>query len=39
MITSRRARWAENVSSREEKRYAYRIFVGMPEGKIPLARL
>jgi hypothetical protein len=36
MIKSRRTRLAVNLSSRKEKRNAYRIFVGMPEGEIPL---
>jgi hypothetical protein len=37
MIKSRRMRWAWHVA-RLEKRNAYRIFVGKPEGKKPLGR-
>jgi hypothetical protein len=33
MIKSRRIRWAGNVERMEEKRNAYRILVGNPEGK------
>jgi hypothetical protein len=33
MIKSRRMRWAGNVARMVEKRNAYRILVGMPEGK------
>jgi hypothetical protein len=33
MITSRRMRWAEHVARMGEKRIAYRILVGKPEGK------
>jgi hypothetical protein len=36
MIKSRRMRWARHVARRREKRNAYRIFVGNPEGKRPL---
>jgi hypothetical protein len=36
MIKSRRMRWAGYVASRGEKRIAYRILVGNPEGKRPL---
>jgi hypothetical protein len=36
MIKSRRMRWAGHVARIEEKRNAYRILVGMPEGKRPL---
>jgi hypothetical protein len=36
MIKSRRMRWAGHVTSMAEKRYAYRILVGKPEGKRPL---
>jgi hypothetical protein len=37
MIKSRRMRWAGHVA-RMEKRNAYKILVGMPEGKRPLGR-
>jgi hypothetical protein len=32
-------RWAEHVAQMGEKRNAYRILVGTPEGKRPLGRL
>jgi hypothetical protein len=38
MIKSRRMRWAGNVERMGEKRKAYRILVGKPGGKGPLAR-
>jgi hypothetical protein len=38
MIKSRRMRWARNVARMGEKRDAYRILVGKPEGKRPLGR-
>jgi hypothetical protein len=38
MIKSRRMRWAGHVALMGEKRNAYRILVGMPEGKRPLGR-
>jgi hypothetical protein len=38
MIKSRRMRWAGDVARMGAKRYAYRILVGKPEGKRPLAR-
>jgi hypothetical protein len=38
MIKSRRMRWTGHVARMGEKRNAYRIFVGMPEGKGPLGR-
>jgi hypothetical protein len=38
MIKSRRMRWAGHVARMREKRNAYRILVGMPEGKRPLGR-
>jgi hypothetical protein len=38
MITSRRTRWAGHVAPMGEKRNAYRILVGMPEGKRQLGR-
>jgi hypothetical protein len=37
IINSRRMRWAGHVA-RMEKRNAYRILVGKPEGKRPLGR-
>jgi hypothetical protein len=36
MIKSRRMRWAGHVARMREKRNAYRILVGKPEGKKPL---
>jgi hypothetical protein len=36
VIKSRRMRWAGHVARTEEKRAAYRILVGKPEGKRPL---
>jgi hypothetical protein len=38
MIKSRRMRWAGHVALMGEKRNAYGILVGMPEGKRPLGR-
>jgi hypothetical protein len=38
MIKSRRMRWAGNVARMKEKRNAYRILVGNPEGKRPFRR-
>jgi hypothetical protein len=38
MIKSRRMRWAGHVALIGEKRNAYRILVGKPEGKRPLGR-
>jgi hypothetical protein len=38
VIISRRLRWAGHVSRMGEKRGAYRILVGRPEGKRPLGR-
>jgi hypothetical protein len=38
MIKSRRMTWARHVGQIGEKRNAYRILVGKPEGKIPLGR-
>jgi hypothetical protein len=38
MIKSRRMRWAGHVARMGEKRPAYRILVGYPEGKRPLER-
>jgi hypothetical protein len=37
-IKTRRMRWAGQVAQLEEKRNAYRILVGKPEGKRPLGR-
>jgi hypothetical protein len=31
-------RWAEHIASMQEKRNAYRILVGKPEGKRPIGR-
>jgi hypothetical protein len=36
MIKSRRIKWAGHVARKGEKRNAYRILVGKPEGKRPL---
>jgi hypothetical protein len=33
IIKSRRMRWAGRVAQMGEKRYAYRLLVGKPEGK------
>jgi hypothetical protein len=38
MIKSRRMRWAGHVARMGEKRNAYRILVGKPEGRGPLGR-
>jgi hypothetical protein len=38
VIMSRRMRWTGHVARMGEKRNAYRILVGKPEGKIPLGR-
>jgi hypothetical protein len=38
MIKSRRIRWAGHVARMREKRNAYRILVGKPEGRRPLGR-
>jgi hypothetical protein len=38
IIMSRRMRWAGNVARIGEKRNAYRLLVGKPEGKRPLGR-
>jgi hypothetical protein len=38
VIKSRSIRWAEHVARMGEKRNAYRILVGKPEGKRPLGR-
>ena len=39
MLKSRRMRWAGHVARTGEKRNTYRILVGKPERKRPLARL
>jgi hypothetical protein len=38
VIKSRRMRWSGHVAQLGEKRYAYRILMGNPEGKRPLGR-
>jgi hypothetical protein len=38
VIKSRRMRWAEHAARMGERRNAYRILVGKPEGKRPLGR-
>jgi hypothetical protein len=38
MIKLRRMRWSGHVAQMGEKRNAYRILVGKPEGKRPLGR-
>jgi hypothetical protein len=38
MIKSRRMKWVEHVARRREKRNAYRLLVGKPEGNRPLGR-
>jgi hypothetical protein len=38
IIKSRRVRWAGHVARMGEKRNAYRLLVGKPEGKRPLRR-
>jgi hypothetical protein len=38
IIKSGRMRWAGHVARMGEKRNAYRLFVGKPEGKRPLGR-
>jgi hypothetical protein len=38
IIKSRRMRWAGHVARMGEKRNAYTILVGKPEGKRPLGR-
>jgi hypothetical protein len=38
IIKSRRMRWAGHVARMREKRNAYRLLVGKPEGKRPLGR-
>jgi hypothetical protein len=36
IIKARRMRWAGHVGRMEEKRNAYRLLVGKPEGRRPL---
>jgi hypothetical protein len=38
MIKSRRMRWTGHVARMGEERNAYRLLVGKPDGKRPLAR-
>jgi hypothetical protein len=38
MLKSRRRRWKGHVARMEERRNAYRILVGKPEGRRPLGR-
>jgi hypothetical protein len=38
VITSRRLRWAGHVARMGERRGAYRVLVGKPEGRRPLGR-
>jgi hypothetical protein len=38
IIKARRMRWAEHVAPIGEKRNAYRLLVGKPEGRRPLGR-
>jgi hypothetical protein len=38
MIKLRRMRWAGNIALMREKKNAYRILVGKPEGKRPVGR-
>jgi hypothetical protein len=38
MVKSRRMRWTGHVARMWEKRNAYRLLVGKPEGKRPLGR-
>jgi hypothetical protein len=38
VIKSRRLRWAWHVARMKESRGAYRVFMGKPEGRGPLAR-
>jgi hypothetical protein len=38
IIKSRRMRWARHVARMGEKKNAYRLLVGKPEGKRPLGR-
>jgi hypothetical protein len=38
MIKSRRMRWSGHIARKGEKRNAYRILVGKPQGKRPVGR-
>jgi hypothetical protein len=38
IIKSRRMRWAGHIARMGEKRHAYRLLVGKPEGKRPIGR-
>jgi hypothetical protein len=38
IMTSRKMRWHEHVARMREKRNAYRLLMGKPEGKRPLRR-
>jgi hypothetical protein len=38
IIKSRRMRWERHVARMEEKRNAYRLLAGKPEGKRPIGR-
>jgi hypothetical protein len=38
IMKSRRMRWTGHVARMVEKRNAYRLFVGKPEGKRPIGR-
>jgi hypothetical protein len=38
LVKSRRMRWVGHIGRMGEKRTAYRILVGKPEGKTPLGR-
>jgi hypothetical protein len=38
IINARRMRWAGHVAQMEEKKYAYRLLVGKPEGRRPLGK-
>jgi hypothetical protein len=38
IVTSRKMRWVDHVARMGEKRNAYRLLVGKPEGKRPLGR-
>jgi hypothetical protein len=39
MIKSRKVRWTGHVARMGEKRNAYRLLVGKPEGRRPVGRL
>jgi hypothetical protein len=38
IMKSRRMKWAEHVARMGQKRNAYSLLAGMPEGKMPLGR-